>query len=62
MKTAIEIYIFKSQNYVEYMHWNNNGALGGFIDDRKNMCILKEDYNGRNQSVTNCLPNRRLMT
>lgn len=47
MKTAIDAYINKSNLYVEYLHWNNNTILGGFIDHKKNMYLLNDEYDIR---------------
>ena len=47
MKQAIVIYISKSNLYIEYLHWNNNGMLDGFIDDKQNMYLLNEEYDSR---------------
>lgn len=44
MKDAIEIYSEKNNFYVEFLHWNNNGILDGFIDHDKNMYLLNEEY------------------
>lgn len=44
MKDAIEIYSKKNNFYVEFLHWNNNGILDGFIDHDKNMYLLNEEY------------------
>lgn len=43
-KEAINIYSEKESFYVEYLHWNNNGVLDGFIDHKKNMYLLNEEY------------------
>ena len=29
------------------MHWNNRGVLDGFIDHKKNMYLLSEEYDTR---------------
>ena len=47
MKEAIEVYTEKENFYVEYLHWNNNGILDGFIDHNKNMYLLNEEYDTR---------------
>lgn len=47
MKEAIDLYSRKENFYVEYLHWNNNGILDGFIDYKKNMYLLNEEYNTR---------------
>ena len=47
MTQAINTYILKSNLYVEYFHWNNNGVLDGFIDHKQNMYLLNEEYDVR---------------
>lgn len=44
---AIEIYSTNNNFYIEYLHWNNNGILDGFIDHNKNMYLLNEEYDIR---------------
>ena len=47
MKTAVDIYSKNESFYVEYLQWNNNGVLDGFIDHKKNMYLLNEEYDTR---------------
>ena len=47
MTQAIDIYINEYKLYVEYLHWNNNGILDGFIDHRQNMYLLNQEYDIR---------------
>ena len=47
MNDAIELYSTNNNFYIEYLHWNNNGILDGFIDHNKNMYLLNEEYNTR---------------
>ncbi|XP_068704713.1 uncharacterized protein [Montipora foliosa] len=47
MMQAIDAYINSTCYYVEYMHWNNNGVLDGFIDHRNNMFLLNDEYDIR---------------
>lgn len=47
MNTAIDTYINTSNLYIEYMHWNNNGILDGFIDHKNNMYLLNDEYDTR---------------
>ena len=35
MKEAINMYSRSENFYVEFLHWNNNGILDGFIDHKK---------------------------
>ena len=47
MKEAIDMYSRNKNLYVEFLHWNNNGILHGFIDHNKNMYLLNEEYDTR---------------
>ena len=47
MREAINLYSRSENFYVEYLHWNNNGILDGFIDHKKNMYLLNEEYDTR---------------
>ena len=47
MKEAIEMYVKDTNFYVEYLHWNNRGVLDGFVDHRKNMYLLNEEFDTR---------------
>ena len=47
MMQAIDAYINSTCYYVEYLHWNNNGILDGFIDHRNNMFLLNDEYDIR---------------
>ena len=47
MTKAINSYIKTSKFYVEYLHWDNSGILDGFIDHRKNMFLLNNEYDER---------------
>lgn len=47
MTDAIKRYIDTSNYYVEYLHWNNNGILDGFMDDKSNMYLLNDNYDKR---------------
>ena len=37
MKDALALYSKEEKFYVEYLQWNNNSILDGFIDHNKNM-------------------------
>ena len=45
MRDAVNSYSRSENFYVEYLHWNNNGILDGFIDHKRNMYLLNEEYN-----------------
>jgi len=47
IEEAIKTYTIVTNNYVEYLHWNNNGVLDGFVDHAKSMYCLNEEYNAR---------------
>ena len=47
IKDAIELYSTNNNFYIEYLHWNNNKILDGFIDYNKNMYLLNEEYDAR---------------
>lgn len=47
MTEAIYKYINTSGFYVEYLHWNNSGVLDGFIDHKKNMYVINDEYDNR---------------
>ena len=47
MNAAIDTYVNTSGYYIEYIHWNNNGILDGFIDRRRNMYLLNDEYDTR---------------
>ena len=43
MSQAIDAYINKTNFYVKYMHWDNNGILDGFIDHKQNMYLSNKE-------------------
>ena len=55
VRTAISRYMQSSGYYVEYMHFNNNGKLDGFLDHRNNMYVENNEYDIRNKYVINCM-------
>ena len=46
---AIDTIVSKYKLHVEYLHWDNNGRLDGFIDHRNNMFVLNGDYDMRKE-------------
>lgn len=44
VKTAAGEYMQKSDYYVEYLHFNNNGQLDGFLDHKNNMSVENSEY------------------
>ena len=59
MNTAIDIHSQGNGFYVEYLHWNNNGVLDGFIDHKKNMYLLNQEHDMRKKYVINYLTHLR---
>lgn len=49
LEPVIENYIYRTNYFVEYLHFDNNGRLDGFIDHKSNMCVLNNDYDIRKQ-------------
>lgn len=47
VKTAVCEYIQKSNYYVEYLHFNNNERLDGFLDYKNNMYVENNEYETR---------------
>lgn len=47
IEPAIDRYIYRTNYFVEYLDFNNNGRLNGFIHHRSNMFILKDQYETR---------------
>ena len=47
VKQAVCEYMQKSGYYVEYLHFNNNGQLDGFLDDKNNMYVENNEYDIR---------------
>lgn len=49
IELVIDRYIYRTNYFVEYLHFNNNGRLDGFIDHKSNMVILNGQYETRKQ-------------
>ena len=47
MNVAIDTYCKSSNFYIEYLHWNNNGVLDGFLDHNHNMYLMNNEYDDR---------------
>ena len=41
---VIEQHVIRTNYFVEYLHYDNNGRLDGFMDHKHNMYILNNDY------------------
>ena len=46
---VIEEYMIRTNYFVEYLHYDNNGRLDGFMDHKHNMYILNNDYGIRKE-------------
>ena len=46
---VIEQYVIRTNYFVEYLHYDNNGKLDGFMDHKHNMYILNNDYDIRKE-------------
>ena len=57
IEPAIDRHIYRTNYFVEYLHFKNNGRLDGFIDHRNNMYVLNDQYETRKQ-ICNCLFNK----
>ena len=49
IEPVIHRYLYRTNYFVEYLHFNNNGRLDGFIDHKSNMYILNDQYETRKQ-------------
>ena len=49
VKTAVCEYMKKSNYYVEYLHFNNNSQLDGFLDHKNNMYVEINEYETRKE-------------
>ena len=46
---VIEEHMIRPNYFVEYLHYDNNGRLDGFMDHKHNMYILNNDYDIRKE-------------
>ena len=53
IEPVIDRYIYGINYFVEYLHFNNNGRLDGFINHKSNMYILNDQYETRKQICDN---------
>ena len=44
IETVIEAYMIRNNYFVEYLHYDNNGRLDGFMDHKNNMYVLNNEY------------------
>ena len=47
IEPVIEAYMIRTNYFVEYLHYDNNGRLDGFMDHKNNMYILNNEYETR---------------
>ena len=47
IEPIIETYMIRTNYFVEYLHYDNNGRLDGFMDHKNNMYVLNNEYENR---------------
>ena len=47
IEPVIEAYMIRTNYFVEYLHYDNNGRLDGFMDHKNNMYVLNNEYENR---------------
>ena len=47
IEPVIETYMIRTNYFVEYLHYDNNGRLDGFMDHKNNMYFLNNEYENR---------------
>ena len=47
IEPVIEAYMIRTNYFVEYLHYDNNGRLDGFMDPKNNMYVLNNEYENR---------------
>ena len=47
IESVVEEYMMRTNYFVEYLHYDNNGRLDGFGDHKNNMYILNNEYENR---------------
>ena len=47
IEPIIEEYMIRTNYFVEYLHYDNNGRLDGFMDHKNNMYVLNNEYETR---------------
>lgn len=61
IEPVIDRYILRTNYFVEYLHFDNNGRLDGFLDHKNNMYVLNNEYDTRKE-ICNKLTSTRRMT
>ena len=47
IEPIIEEYMIRTNYFVEYLHYDNNGRLDGFMDHKNSMYVLNNEYENR---------------
>ena len=47
IEPIIEAYTIRTNYFVEYLHYDDNGRLDGFMDHKNNMYVLNNEYENR---------------
>lgn len=47
LELMVDQYMLRTNSFVEYLHFSNNGALDGFIGHKNNMYVLNDKYETR---------------
>ena len=47
IEPIIETYMIRTNYFVEYLYYDNNGRLDGFMDHKNNMYVLNNEYKNR---------------
>lgn len=47
IEPVIDQYMTRTSYFVDYLHFDNNGRLDGFLDHRNNMYVLNNEYETR---------------
>ena len=47
IEPVIETYMIRTNYFFEYLHYDNNGRLDGFMDHKNNMYVLNNEYENR---------------
>ena len=46
IEPVIEVYMIRTNYFVEYLHYDNNGRLDGFMDHKNNMKTVSQSVSG----------------
>ena len=62
IEPVIETYMIRTNYFVEYLHYDNNGRLDGCMDHKNNMSFLTTNKKTVNRSVSDYTKYTNLMT